>query len=159
MVTITIGPAVKDADFYDREKLIKEIGDILEKGSVLLKAPRRTGKTSLLLHLEDEPRDFFDIVYITVEDLSDPHHVVSELIYKASLKKKDGWGLLKRMVSTTVGNINEVEVWQFKLKLREHLEREWRASGRDRILDSIRLCWIYSWQRSAVVGSRRSSRQ
>ena len=59
-MTITIGPAVTGEDFFDREDIITEMWEILKKGSILLKAPRRVGKnwvnrtknhlTGLLIH-------------------------------------------------------------------------------------------------------------
>jgi len=49
MISITIGPPVTGEEFFDREELLHEIWEILGKGSILLTAPRRVGKTSLVL--------------------------------------------------------------------------------------------------------------
>jgi len=46
-------PAIGD-DFFDREKEISQIISILEKDSILLIAPRRFGKTSIMIGLEKE---------------------------------------------------------------------------------------------------------
>lgn len=137
MITITIGPAVTGEDFYDREETIKEMWEVLRKGTILLKAPRRVGKTSLLLHLCEDPQPNFQVVYVTVEDLADPGHLAAELVYKASQVKKDGLTILKGMLSTFVKNVDELALWQVRLKLREHLGKDWKTNGKTALLEML----------------------
>lgn len=70
--SITIGPPATGDDFYDRELLLQEVEAALVKGSVLLAAPRRVGKTSLMLHLRDRSVDPRFAFYIEAEDFSLP---------------------------------------------------------------------------------------
>ena len=56
---LTLGPPAKGDDFFDREEVIQEIWNILERSSILLAAPRKFGKTSIMLKLRDEP----DVIY------------------------------------------------------------------------------------------------
>ncbi|NOQ33047.1 MAG: ATP-binding protein, partial [Methanosarcinales archaeon] len=61
-------PAIGD-DFIDREKEIDQIISALEKDSVLLIAPRRFGKTSIMRRLEKELSSQDGLcVFIEVED-------------------------------------------------------------------------------------------
>ena len=43
-----VGPPVSGEDFWDREEVIELIRNSLKKQSVLLSAPRRFGKTSIM---------------------------------------------------------------------------------------------------------------
>lgn len=55
MASITIGPPATGEDFFDRETLLEDIQGAVSKGSVLLAAPRRVGKTSIMLRIRDKP--------------------------------------------------------------------------------------------------------
>jgi len=48
-----VGPPVTGNDFFGREKEQRDFWRILENDSVLLLAPRRIGKTSLMRRLEE----------------------------------------------------------------------------------------------------------
>jgi hypothetical protein len=48
------GPSVSGADFFGRERELEQLGSAVKDGNhVLLSAPRRIGKTSLVLRLVD----------------------------------------------------------------------------------------------------------
>lgn len=49
-----VGEAVQGADFYDRLHVVRRIWSTLEVDNILLLAPRRVGKTSVLYRLRDE---------------------------------------------------------------------------------------------------------
>jgi len=54
MPSITIGPPATGDDFFDRETLLEDLWEAVDEGSVLLAAPRRVGKTSLMLRMRDQ---------------------------------------------------------------------------------------------------------
>ncbi len=137
MTSITIGPPVTGEDFFDREELLNQMWEVLGKGSILLTAPRRVGKTSLVLRMRESPRNGFQVVYVTVEDLSSSDQLATELVIKASEARKDDHSILKKMLYTFVSNIEEMEIWQIRLKLREQLKRDWQVSGRNALLDML----------------------
>lgn len=65
---IIVGQAARKEDFWDREKELTNIWDAIESGShILLAAPRRVGKTSIMYKIKDEPRDNFIALYTIVE--------------------------------------------------------------------------------------------
>ncbi|MYE84560.1 MAG: AAA family ATPase [Gammaproteobacteria bacterium] len=67
---VTGAPVVGD-DLYGREAEIERLWTALDRGdSLLMLAPRRVGKTSLMRELEWDPRLTWDVVYIDVEDAS-----------------------------------------------------------------------------------------
>jgi len=53
-MNITIGPPVNSEDFFDREQMLDELWNTLQSQSVLLAAPRRVGKSSLMLKIKSE---------------------------------------------------------------------------------------------------------
>ena len=55
MIKNIVGTPARGGDFYDREQLIDLLWDRLDTGNVLLAAPRRFGKTSVMYRLIDEP--------------------------------------------------------------------------------------------------------
>jgi hypothetical protein len=63
-MNITIGPPVSGDEFFDREETIETLWDALEAHSVLLAAPRRVGKSSLMLKLLREPKPGFNVLWL-----------------------------------------------------------------------------------------------
>src|SRR5665648_1274835 len=73
-------PAIGN-DFIDREKEVAQILDALEKDNVLLIAPRRFGKTSIMRKVEAQLLGRDEIcVFLEVEDVSSPQRFLSEMV-------------------------------------------------------------------------------
>ncbi len=65
------GQAVRGSNFFNRPKLQQRLWRKIESGSsLLLAAPRRVGKTSLLLHLLDNPGDKYICAYLITESIN-----------------------------------------------------------------------------------------
>ena len=63
-----VGQAVRNEDFWGRTHEIEDIWDAIDSGShILLCAPRRVGKTSIMYKLVDEPKDNYIPIYIEAE--------------------------------------------------------------------------------------------
>ena len=64
----SVGQAVHGKDFWKRINELESIWSAIESGShILLVAPRRVGKTSIMFNLQDEPRDNYLVVYVDTE--------------------------------------------------------------------------------------------
>ena len=64
----SVGQAVRGDNFWNRENELASIWDAIESGShILLVAPRRVGKTSIMFNLQDNPKDGYIIVYVDTE--------------------------------------------------------------------------------------------
>jgi len=64
----SVGQAVRGNDFWKRINELASIWSAIERGShVLLVAPRRVGKTSIMFNLQDEPKEGHIVVYIDTE--------------------------------------------------------------------------------------------
>ena len=67
-----IGAPVDPVDLRFREAFLAELWQTLSTGHVVLTAPRRTGKTSVMDYLRDHPEKGFSVVSINVQDLTHP---------------------------------------------------------------------------------------
>lgn len=78
--TYVIGTPVSGDDFWGREEKIQSIRTSLRRNSVLLTAPRRFGKTSVMIHLRNNPRYGWDYIYLDVEDGINPRILIDGLL-------------------------------------------------------------------------------
>ena len=76
-----IGQAVVGEDLYGRDYELARIWERLEQGEhILMLAPRRVGKTSLMLELRRAPRDNWDVLYVDVERGDSPADCVAAIL-------------------------------------------------------------------------------
>ena len=75
------GQAVIGDDLYGREYEVTRLWEMLEQGEhILMLAPRRVGKTSLMLELHRSPRENWDVFYIDVEAGKGPADCVAAIL-------------------------------------------------------------------------------
>lgn len=124
------GAVARGADFWGREADVDELWRVLARGSTLLSAPRRWGKSSLMWALRDAPRAGWTVVDLDVEYVETPIEFLTELT--AALLQQDAFarlfksakkapGALMRWIS---GAVDEVGVGELKFKLRAGLEKQ-----------------------------------
>ena len=81
MIRNVTGPPVVGADLHGREHEVEQLWAALARGeSLLMLAPRRVGKTSLMRELHRDPRANWDVVYIDVEDARGAADLFARLI-------------------------------------------------------------------------------
>ena len=127
------GAPVDPVDLRFREAFLVELWQTLGTGHVVLTAPRRTGKTSVMDYLRDHPENGFSVVAINVQDLTHPADFFQVLLDEFHDAHPDfvrdqlatGWEL----VSGGFRKINEIGVGGFKLGLRES-DPDWRTNWR-----------------------------
>lgn len=137
MPDFVVGTPVRGDDFFFRKDFIDDLWDSLRKNNVLLLAPRRMGKTSVMDCLADNPRYGFCVIAVNVEALEAPMEFFLELLDALNNAQPDyvrdylskGLGFLKKVF----GKIEEISVSEFKLSLRklDNWEREWRDRSQD----------------------------
>jgi len=126
------GGVVRGVNFFNRDEETKELTWLLdENNSVLLVAPRRVGKTSLVREtfrrMEKRKKDF--LIYIDVEDCRTPSDLIVALgieIHKhARLQNvlSKAFQLLERVEKVSVGGA-------FGIKLRDQIQGDWKEKGR-----------------------------
>jgi len=137
MVYRAVGPPAVGEAFFNRERLLEKIMGQLKKGSILLVAPRRFGKTSIMFAVRDQLKEENVLaLYLDVEWISEPSDFVTEIIYRLSeAKGKDffDWvkGLPKGFLDSLKTYVDSFEVHGFRLKLRDELRDEWKEKGRE----------------------------
>ena len=80
MIQSKVGPPVTGDDFFDRESEQRRIWEYLRGDDLLLLAPRRVGKTSLMFRLRDTASDHgVEAAYLSVAGASDEVGFVRKL--------------------------------------------------------------------------------
>jgi AAA+ ATPase superfamily predicted ATPase len=80
---IIVGQVVRSQNFWRRDDIIEEMWEHIEDGNhILLAAPRRVGKTSLMYKVFDEPKEPFVPLYLDVESADTQHEFWEKLFYK-----------------------------------------------------------------------------
>jgi hypothetical protein len=142
MADFIVGSPARDEDFWFRTEFLEDLWDALEKHNVLLLAPRRTGKTSVMYRMLDAPRDGWLVIHLNVEDLKTPGDFTVSLIdainehqpryLRETLAK--GWSF----ISGILARIEKIEAYKLKLELRrsEDLEARWQEQA-DELIERV----------------------
>jgi len=139
MLRNIVGGVARGDDFYDREELIERLWGRLEAGNVLLAAPRRFGKTSLMYQLLDEPKPGWQVVHVDAESIREPVNFVIALLDALMLDRRlrrflrDRWEKTCKWLREF---LSEVEVkgsgsWDVSAKIRfkKVIEPHWQERG------------------------------
>lgn len=147
MITNRVGAPVRGIDFYGRDAFIELVWEKLKAGNVLLAAPRRFGKTSVMYRLIDEPRYDYKLVHADLEHLIEPADLIALLVVQ--LARDDSLAKIANSLSYFPRTLwsrfretfAEVDLWKLKVKLREKLRTGWQEEGEElfkRVADSQR---------------------
>ncbi|MFM7166262.1 MAG: hypothetical protein ACKO3T_13560 [Planctomycetaceae bacterium] len=119
------GSPLDPDDLWFRDDFIDQLWDILQTENVILSAPRRTGKTSVMDHLAARPRHGFTAIPVFVQDLDHPSeflltlldafHARQPSLFRSLFYAASDW--LRPLLDRFEG----VEVPGFKVALREKL--------------------------------------
>jgi hypothetical protein len=131
----TIGSPARGEEFWDREQELAAIWRALETSSVLLTAPRRFGKTSLMLRLVDFPREGWQAFYFDPEWINRPEDFIADIALALLREKKlrHVTHRVKKFLSEFFGRIEEIGAAEFRVSLREQLALRWQDVGRELI--------------------------
>lgn len=137
MVTNRVGSPVRGVDFYGRDRFVDLIWEKLKAGNVLLAAPRRFGKTSVMYRLMDEPRYGYRLVHADLEHLTEPADLIALLVVQ--LAKDDELSKIANKLSFFPRTLwtrfretfEEVDLFKLKVKLREKLRSRWQEQGEE----------------------------
>ena len=127
------GAPVDPIDLRFRGAFVTELWRVLRTGHLVLTAPRRTGKTSVMDYLRDHPENGFRVVSINAQDLAHPADFFQVLLDAFHDAHPDflrdrlaaGWGL----VSGVLDKVESIGVGTFKLALRGS-DPDWRENWR-----------------------------
>jgi len=139
-----IGQVVEPEDLFFREEFISELWEKLKRQHVILTAPRRTGKTSVMTDLFKNPQDGWMVLYLNVQDTSTPSDFYLRFLDEFNTHNPDALARIfsqgESLIKTALGAVGSVEYATFKVALRdqdEHLAERWR-DRLDDLLNKIR---------------------
>lgn len=127
-----VGQPVKGADFYNRLSELETIWDRVERGSLLLLAPRRVGKTSLLLRLRDQPSEGWDCSYLDVMSVDSEQRFVARLLahlYQSSGDRKRWTSALGSELAGLLGRLAKVKAGPVEWELVQAVGDDWQEVG------------------------------
>ena len=129
------GQAVVGDDLYGRDYEIARLWEKLEQGEhILMLAPRRVGKTSLMLELHRAPHENWDVIYVDVESGDGPADCIAAIVaalaanpqYRSRFEAipfsnaiKDVFGRLSASVDTGILHV----------ELKQAIGREWEHAA------------------------------
>ncbi|MCU0290280.1 MAG: ATP-binding protein [Acidobacteria bacterium] len=82
-VKTTIGHPARENDYFDRSALTSRIWEKIQSGSnLLMSAPRRVGKSSIMFHFLDNPPINSRIIYIDTEAVNNENEFFKKLFHQ-----------------------------------------------------------------------------
>lgn len=132
-----IGNIAKGSDLWDRHEEIRNIINALKTSSVLLKAPRRFGKTSIMYKIY-ETSDNLKVIFQNTEGMRDPQDFIARLMAEMFLDKSfwhkiASWVKKKIPLVEEMGfslaRADEINIADFRLKIRESIGEDWQGKG------------------------------
>jgi hypothetical protein len=130
-----VGSVIPAEDLRFRSQFIDDLWEAIRNHHVLLKAPRRCGKTSVMEHLRAYPQHGYSVIYENVQDLTHPADLVLAILdhfrdqhpslFRSLVK---GWDT----VTAWLPKVDEIEFGEVKTKFREHVKdyrEQWRDHG------------------------------
>ncbi|MEQ1751426.1 MAG: AAA family ATPase, partial [Prosthecobacter sp.] len=130
-----VGSVIAAEDLRFRGQFIETLWESIRSHHVLLKAPRRCGKTSVMEHLRRYPQHDYTVIYENVQDLAHPADFLLAILdnfrdahpdlFRTLIK---GW----KGVSKWLPKVEELDLGEFKMKFREHEQdyrEHWRQHG------------------------------
>ena len=120
IMKITTGQAARGENFFSRPILINKLWRKIESdSSIIISAPRRVGKTSLMRYIEDNPKDKYYIIYVITESVYDENKYYKEIVKAIlncdSIKKRDKVvNSIKDLAKNIFKSIDEVGIDSIK---------------------------------------------
>ena len=125
---ITTGQAARGENFFKRPILINKLWRKIDSdSSIIISAPRRVGKTSLMRYIEDNPKDKYYIIYVITESVYDENKYYKEIVKAIlncdSVKKKDKViNSIKDLAKNIFKSIDEVGIDSVKFTKNTELD-------------------------------------
>jgi hypothetical protein len=139
------GSPLDPEDMWFRDDFINLLWEILRTEHVLLTAPRRTGKTSVMDFMAAKPQEGYSAISVFVQDLDHPSEFLLTLLdafqakhpvlFRKIFKSGSSW------IGSTLDRIEEVGFAGFKIALREQKSKgsdDWKLLGDHEFFEVVR---------------------
>ena len=118
-----VGSPVRDENFLFREDFVEDLWESLAKHNVLLLAPRRIGKTSVMYRMVDDPLEGWLVIHLNVEDIGKPVDFFIALVTAINEHQPDYLRMIrnaaKGFLKGILDRIEKVDAGEFKIQLRK----------------------------------------
>lgn len=133
-----IGQVARKDNFFPRTKLIEKLYQKLADGNhILLSAPRRVGKSSIMRYLSDKPKEGYEFIYVYVEPINTVEDFCDELLTEIQKSKAVGkMTKAKSSVSEWFKSIN-IEVQGIKLESNPNEKLQRYAQQLDKVWEEL----------------------
>ena len=116
-----VGNAARGEYYFHRANIVNTIWNELEKGnSILIAAPRRVGKTSIMRYIEENPKKNYRMVFSNIEGILSEKELykrIFDLILSCLNKNKNIFNRFKNYLKSK--NITEVDI-KGKIKIEKN---------------------------------------
>ncbi|MCP5054132.1 MAG: ATP-binding protein [bacterium] len=130
-----VGPWVDKERFWNRENELEELVELLAEGAnILITAPRRIGKTSLIRQTGNAIEDQYHCLQLDLQKSHSPADVITELSV-ATRHHRNLWNktkdVFKNFIDSAKTNIDSLGINELSIKFRDGLLSNWQAKGDD----------------------------
>lgn len=128
---LVVGSPVTGDDFFDRLDEMREFLRLLDEGAhILVTAPRRIGKTSLIKEAETRLGERYAALFVDLESCEDESAAVLKIAEAArehrDLRQKIH-DAFRNVLGGLLKGVDELSVSEVSLKLRDGIAADWRA--------------------------------
>jgi AAA+ ATPase superfamily predicted ATPase len=149
MIQNLVGPPVEAYDFFNRETIQDQIWEQLAGHNLLLLAPRRVGKTSLMYRLRDSsPPKGFEAVFFSVQEVESESAFILKLL-KATSEVKSSEGVFEKLRKGPLGRfvrrIRKAGVASASIEWADAAEASWKELGEkfQESLEGLEGHWLF----------------
>jgi uncharacterized protein len=125
------GAPLTPEDLAFRDVFISGLWEELQSQHLILSAPRRTGKTSVMDYLVAHPRDEWAPISVFVQDIAHPADFILLMLdlfqEKYPQRFRQIFTTSTQWIGKVLGKISDVDVQGFKITLREE-DKNWQAN-------------------------------
>jgi uncharacterized protein len=127
-----VGCPVRGDDLYGREKFIRLIYKKLKTSNLILTAPRRFGKTSVMYRILDVQPEDYCVLHMDLEDITEPLKFVVNFLatakqsgfFKEAVKKV--FQKIKEITGEAEMSFNMSEDISWKIQFKEKVKSDWK---------------------------------
>ena len=141
---LNVGNPVEGEDFFDREKEQQRAWRKLESSHLLMLAPRRIGKTSLILRLcATAHAHNFQAMQCSFARCGDEQECVS-LLFRSLAEQQARWERLVEPLKTVLGKLKGIKFGPFGIDWQSGASADWREVGDalGKVLDEADIPWL-----------------
>lgn len=131
-----VGNWVTGDRFWDREQELSDLAELISEGAhILLVAPRRVGKTSIMRELADRHAETFLFLYVDLQRALSPADAIVELCL-ATKSHVGLWHRTTEVFRNVLASVDSLAIDELKIKLRDGVAADWQSKG-ERLFDAL----------------------